>query len=117
MFTTELEEEDQISTDDFDVPLRKRVAQILVVQFISQQFSRLSKKAIRFINKQFIFVVITFFILSLNVVSLPLSAEAESSNPLINYDPDAVTQASSAINPYIPIINQADPKELANQVQ
>lgn len=104
-----------MSTDQSEVPLRKRVTQIFR-QFNRQLLIRLGKRAGGFINTQFALIVIAFFVLSLNVVSSPVTVDAALINPLLDYNPIAVAQVSQAVSPYVPIINEEDPKVLADQV-
>lgn len=78
--------------------------------------AKFGKKAAKFLNRQFAFVVIAFFVLSLNVVAAPVETGLAGTNTLINYEPDAVVKANQDIAPYVPIISQADKKELDDQV-
>ncbi len=65
---------------------------------------------------QFAFVVIAFFVLSLNAVSTPLSTQAALANPLIDYNPIALAGASRDINPYIPVLTDLNADEVQDQV-
>ncbi len=76
----------------------------------------MTKKTARFINRQFALVVIAFFVLSLNAISSPVSYEENLTNPFIDYNPTALAEASQEISRYVPIINQAKPEEIRDQV-
>ncbi len=104
-----------IISTDIDVPLRKRVTKSLT-KFSRRTLPRFGKKAAKFLNRQSALIIIAFFILSLNVVSSPLSIDPSTVNPLINYNPDALAQASTDINPYIPILQSSNAKDDYDQV-
>ncbi len=109
-----------ISTDNSDVPLRKRVTQIIEQltnkATAKQRFARFGKKTAKFVNRQFAFIILAFFVLSLNAVSSPVVSEAALLNPLINYNPDALADASIGINQYVPVLDQLDDKQVKDQV-
>lgn len=77
---------------------------------------RFGKRAAKFLNMQFAFIVITFFVLSLNAISAPLASESSLINPLTEYNPDALVAASRDINPYIPVLQNLDQKQVEDQV-
>lgn len=104
-----------ISTETSPIPLRKRVTHA-IRQFNQRNLSRFGKKATRFVNTQFAFIVIAFFVFSLNAVSAPLSAEDSLTNPLTQYNPDSLTAASSDINPYVPILSGLNQNEVNDQL-
>lgn len=81
-----------------------------------KSLARFGKKSVKFLNTQFALIVIAFFVLSLNVISAPVSYDANLVNPLINYDPHYVAETNRSIQPYVPIINTANSDEVADQV-
>lgn len=113
------EEEDHISTDSLDVPLRKKVI-TWFRQITSKQnrrrFAKFGKKAARFLNMQFAFVIIGFFVLSVNAINAPLSPETALANPLLDYNPDALAQAGTQINTYLPILQDIPAAQTQDQI-
>jgi murein DD-endopeptidase MepM/ murein hydrolase activator NlpD len=115
---TVFEEEDLISTDSLDVPLRKRVATWLQAQFSKvnkRKLAKFGKKAARFINMQFAFVIIAFFVLSVNAINAPL-VDTALANPLLDYEPGALAHASTDINAYVPILQDIPEEQTRDQV-
>lgn len=104
-----------ISTDSFDIPIRKRVAQ-LTAQPNKQRLLRFGKKAAKFVNMHFALIAIAFFILSLNAVSAPLAAETVLANNLMSYEPTFLADSSQRINEYVPVLNELDDKQVYDQV-
>lgn len=110
------EEEDHISTDSPNVPLRKRVVTRFKKQFNKRRMIRFSKKAARFINMQFAFIVIAFFVLSVNAVAAPVKPDSSLINPFLDYNPETVAQASTQINQYLPVLQNIPEQEIRDQV-
>lgn len=115
---TVFEEEDLISTDSLDVPLRKRVATWLQAQFSKvnkRKIAKFGKKTARFINMQFAFVIIAFFVLSVSAINAPL-ADTALANTLLDYEPSALAHASTDINAYVPILQDIPEEQTRDQV-
>ncbi len=65
---------------------------------------------------QFAVIIIAFFVLSLNAVSAPVTVESSILNPLINYQPDALSESARAVNAYVPILSSLDPDQVHDQI-
>ncbi len=60
--------------------------------------------------------MLAFFVLSLNAVSSPIVNVTTQINPFINYIPESLVEASSDVNPYIPVLANLNPSEVRDQV-
>lgn len=65
---------------------------------------------------QFALIISAFFVLSLNAISAPVAYDSALANPLINYNPIALAQASRDISHYVPILASMNPDEIHDQV-
>lgn len=65
---------------------------------------------------QFAFVIIGFFVLSVNAINAPLSPETALANPLLDYNPIALAQAGTEVNKYLPVLQDIPAEQTNDQI-
>jgi murein DD-endopeptidase MepM/ murein hydrolase activator NlpD len=65
---------------------------------------------------QFAFVIVGFFVLSVNAINAPLNPETALANPLLDYNPIALAQTGTEVNKYLPILQDIPAEQTNDQI-